>query len=170
MENLTVWEGLNIALRQPEYWHLLLHPIVVYGLAFGLLAMVMAALVRHRRAEVVALTLVAVSALAVWPVAAFGEGGYDRISMISDDDGRAWLEIHRNRAEKMIPLFYTVAALAVAALFAPLKWPSSRRPLFWLTLFFTLGAIAAGGWISRAGGQVRHKEFRYAPPPKPASF
>ena len=169
MEPLTFRESLDIALRQPEYWHALLHPIVVCGLGFGLLAMVMAVLVRHRRGEVVALTLVAIGALAAWPVAEFGHRGYEQISVIADDDGRAWLEIHRDRAETVLPLFYVVAAVAAAALFAPRWWPRSRKPLFWLTFLLALGAIVAGSWISRAGGKVRHKEFRYAPPPPKAT-
>ncbi len=165
MEELTLREWLEIALRQPEYWHAMLHPLPVYGVAFGWLATVLAVLLRSRKAELVGVLLIFAGALGAWPVSEFGHEAYDRILTLSDDDGRAWLDTHRGRAERVLPLYYTLAALAAAAALVPRWWPRWRWPLLGLVMVGAMAAMAAGGWIASAGGQVRHKEFRYAPPP-----
>lgn len=82
------------ALRQPEYVHVLLNPLPVYGLALSALA-----------------------------------------------------------------------ALAVAAIGLPLRWPHLRLPLATLTWISALAVLGLGVWIAYAGGKVRHREFRNEPPP-----
>ena len=151
---------------QPEYVHVLLNPLPIYGLAAGVLGLVVALVLRQRAARVTALIVIAVTALTAWPVFEFGEQGYDRVKSMSDAAGEQWLDEHMWRAEKAIAFFFVVAAVALAALIAPRKWPRSDMPLTVATLALALAALAIGGWISFAGGQVRHREFRDGPPPE----
>ena len=166
MEPLSARELLRMHLQQPEYLHVLLNPLPVYGLFIGLVAMGLALLLRHRRAELVALSLVFLSTLSAWPVAAFGDKGYDRVLTLADEDGQAWLAAHAKRAEQLVPLFLAVAALSAAAAFIPFRWPAWRKPLWYATLAGALVALACGGWLGYSGGKIRHKEFRYTPPPR----
>ena len=166
-----MFEAILRDLRQPEYLHVLLNPLPVYGLAVGLIGLLVAICVRSRAAMVVALVAVFVSAAAAWPVYEYGEQAYDRVLAMADKDGQAWLASHKERAEFLIWLFYALAILSAIALIAPVKWP---RLSIWLGVaILVLGAITlgSGGYVAYAGGRIRHREFRIEAPPKgvPAS-
>ena len=60
---------------------------------------------------------------------------------------------------------YLIALLAVLAIVVPWKFPKAKYQLLAVTLVAALCALASGGWIAHAGGQVRHSEFREGPPP-----
>ena len=153
-------------LTRPEYIHVLLNPLPVYGLATAALALGGALAFRSRPAVVAALAMITVTALSAWPVYVYGQRAYQTVNTTVDPDGQDWLNAHKHRAEKLVWTFYALAALAVAGIAAPLRWPKTLLPLAALTLLGTLSVLGAGGWISYAGGKVRHVEFRrgVAPP------
>lgn len=154
-------------LRQPEYVHVLLNPIPVYGMISGILALVVALILRSRPAQITAFVVVIFAALSVWPVGEYGERGYDRVYSMSDKDGQQWLDEHMHRADLGIWVFYVTAAVAAAALIVPKFKPRTQFPLAVATLVFAMASLRAGAWISRAGGKIRHSEFRNGPPPNP---
>jgi hypothetical protein len=163
-------ETLLRDLRQPEYIHVLINPLPVYGLGLGLIGLIMALLLRSRPAKIATLTIVLLSAASAWPVYEFGEQGYDRVLSMTDDDGRAWLDEHRDRAEDLIYFFYGLAGLTAVAIAAPLRWPKSSVMLAIAVLLFGIAVLGMGGYIAYAGGKIRHREFRNEPPPqKPRS-
>lgn len=149
---------------------MLLHPVIVYGLFMGVISLVIALLIRSRAATSVALFLICLAAATAWPTYHYGEAGYDRVRAMADSAGEKWLDQHKARAEKLITLFYILAGVALAALIVPLKWPTSSLPLAIITLLLGMGTLGVGGWISYPGGHVRHKEFRFEPPPQPAKI
>jgi len=154
-------------LSQPEYIHVLLNPIPIYGTLLGALALIAGLLFRSRPAQVLALGLIAFSCLAALPTAKYGHAGYDRVFEMSYRDAQAWLDLHEERAEALMIVFYAAAALAGAAIVIPLK---ARKTQVWLTGMALAGALAAhlaAVAIAHAGGQVRHSEFRDGPPPTP---
>jgi hypothetical protein len=153
------------ALGRPEYVHVLLNPLPVYGLGAGVLGLVIALIARQGAAVRVSLAVVALTAASAWPVLLLGEAAYEGTRVTLDDDGQKWLDVHQERAQRAVWVFYGAAALAVAALVLPLHWPRALVPLALLTLLAALGALVAGGWISYAGGRVRHREFRTEAPP-----
>ncbi|MBV9618824.1 MAG: hypothetical protein JO201_06390, partial [Verrucomicrobia bacterium] len=65
--------------RNPEYLHVLLNPLPVYGLALGLLGLIIALFSRTRAARVTALVIVFISAISIWPVVYYGDSAYDRV-------------------------------------------------------------------------------------------
>jgi plastocyanin len=161
-----MFEAILRDLRQPEYIHVLLNPLPVYGLAVGLIGLLVAICSRTRAATVVALAVVFISTAAAWPVYEYGEQAYDRVLAMADNDGQVWLASHKQRAEDLIWLFYAVAILSAIALIAPVKWPGLS---IWLAVgVLVLGAITlgSGGYIAYAGGRIRHREFRNEAPPK----
>lgn len=164
MEQQSTWELVQAHLRQPEYLHVLLNPLPVYGLALGILAMVVALALRSRSAQITALVIVFVSALSAAPVIHYGERAYDRVKSMSDHGGDEWLDAHAQRAERAEPAFYILAALAAAALIVPWKWPKCATLLSVSTLVGAVIVLGLGIWIAYAGGQIRHKEFRYGSP------
>ena len=154
------------ALQQPEYVHVLINPLPIYGLACGLIGLFIAIWQRSRRATIVALVLVLLSTGAAWPVYIYGEKAYDGILSMADTDGQAWLAAHKERAEDLIWLFYAVATLSAIALIAPIKWQRSSTALAIAVLVLGVISLGAGGYIAYAGGKIRHREFRNEPPPK----
>jgi hypothetical protein len=89
----------------PEYLHVLLNPLPVYGLAMGVIALIIAFVLRSRTARVVALILICFSSAAAWPVYHYGEKAYDDVMMITDDEGTKWMDEHKRRAESLIGSF-----------------------------------------------------------------
>jgi len=153
-------------LRQPEYLHVVLNHLPTIGLAMGGLALLIALLSRGtRRVSVPPLCIIALCAFAIWPVEETGEKAYKLIRAQLDDAGVDWLEAHEERAEKVIPAFFVLGGLSLAALFLPLKFPKAGKPLDIAVLILTFGCLAAGIWAADAGGKIKHKEFRYGPPP-----
>jgi disulfide bond formation protein DsbB len=153
-------------LQQPEYIHVLLNPLPVYGLAIGLIGLIVAVCLRSRRAQITALVLIFLAAASVWPVVHYGEEAYDRVLSMADHDGEAWLKAHEQRAEKLEYVFYALALIALTAIILPKKWPAAATPLAVATLIVALISLGAGGYIAYAGGKVRHREFRTSPPPQ----
>jgi hypothetical protein len=152
-------------LKQPEYIHVLLNPLPVYAMACGILALIVALILRSQPALITALVVVIFAALSVWPVGEYGERAYNRVYSMSDKDAQQWLDVHRHRADIGSWVFYATAVVAVTALVLPRFRPRTQLPLAFATLVFTFASLAAGAWISHAGGKVRHSEFRDGPPP-----
>lgn len=159
-------EALLRELQQPEYLHVLLNPLPLYGLAIALFGLVAATYLGSRAGQVTALVLIFASAISAWPVVYHGDRAYDHVLTLADDDGRAWLKAHVHRADQLIYLYYGLAALAAVAIFAPKKWPRSTTPLVLATMLLGIVSLGAGTYIAHAGGKIRHKEFRSVPPPK----
>jgi hypothetical protein len=152
-------------LQQPEYLHVLINPLPVYGLTIALLGLVAALYFGTRGGQVTALVLIFACAASAWPVAHYGEAAEESVLAMADDDGQAWLKAHAHRADDLIYVFYALALVSAAAIFAPKKWPKTARPLVVVTLLLTVASLGAGFYIAHAGGKIRHKEFRNAPPP-----
>ncbi len=153
-------------LQQPEYLHVLLNPIPLYGLAFALFGLLAATYLRSRGGQLAALVLVFASAIFVWPVVRQGDLAYNPVLSMADENGQAWLKAHVHRADQLIWLYYTLAFLAAAAIFVPKKWPRTALPLVIVTMVVAFVSLGAGAYISHAGGKIRHREFRNVPPPK----
>jgi hypothetical protein len=153
-------------LRQPEYIHVLINPLPIYGLAMGWLGLVIALFLRSRHAQIATLGIVLMSAASAWPVFEFGEQAYDRVLTMTDDDGHAWLDEHQHRGEQFIYFFYALALLSAAAIALPIKWPRSSLPFTIAVLLLGALVLGMGGYIAYAGGKIRHREFRNEPPPK----
>ena len=153
-------------LQQPEYVHVLLNPLPVYGLSISLFGLIAAMYLGTRGGQVIALILIFACAASAWPVAHYGEAAEDRVQAMADDDGQAWLKAHTDRADDLIYVFYVLALVSAVAIFAPKKWPKTTRPLAVATLILTIASLGAGFYIAHAGGKIRHREFRNAPPPK----
>jgi len=157
-----LWEHLS----DPEYVHVLINPLPVYGLSIAVLALVLAVFLRTQRLTVAALVLVFICSISAWPTYRYGQAGYDRVKSMADDAGGKWLDEHEARAGKLIWAFYVVAAVAALGVFSVAKWPRTSRAVTVVTLALAGTTLGVGGYIAYAGGHVRHREFRFEPPPE----
>ncbi len=162
MNYLTI---LREHLGQPEYMHVLINPMPVYGLSMGVITLGIALIARSRSIMIAALILIFIAGLSAWPTYHYGQAAYDRVKSMSDAVGGQWLDEHMARAEKLIYAFYLLAAVALTGIFAPLRWPRSSVPLAITTLVLGVTTLGIGGWIAYPAGHIRHKEFRFEAPP-----
>ncbi len=131
----------------------------------GWIGLVIAVSLKSRRAQVATLALVLITSASAWPAYEFGEQAYDRVLSMADEDGKAWLDEHKDRGEDLIWIFYALAVLSAIAITAPIKWPKSSTPLMIAVICFGAVTLGIGGYIAYAGGKIRHREFRNVPPP-----
>lgn len=164
MGPVSEWELFFDKLQQPEYLHVLLNPLPVYGTALGSVGLLVALLLRSRPAQLVALVLIVISAASTWLVVRYGHLGYDRVYAMSYGDAQQWLDVHAKRGTNFAYAFYLLAALALAAIGVPSKYPKAAVWVAIATLVLAVLCAGIGGWIAHAGGAVRHKEFREGPP------
>jgi len=90
-------DGLLRDLQQPEYLHVLLNPLPVYGLAVALFGLIAAMYLGSRGGQITALVLIFATAISAWPVAHYGEAAEDRVLAVADEAGQAWLKAHAHR-------------------------------------------------------------------------
>jgi glucan phosphoethanolaminetransferase (alkaline phosphatase superfamily) len=153
-------------LRQPEYVHVLINPLPIYGLAMGWIGLIIAAILRSRHAQIATLIIVLIASASAWPVYEFGEDAYNPVLSMENETGQAWLEAHKHRAEELIWYFYALAALSAAAIVLPIYRRKFALPLLLAVLLSGAVVLGMGGYIAYAGGKIRHREFRNVPPPK----
>src|SRR5947199_2631265 len=103
-------------LQQPEYIHVLLNPLPVYGLLVGWVGLIIGLVLRSRPAQIATLSLVLLSSISAWPVYEFGEQGYDRVLSMTGEPGGAQLVEHLHRGEHLIRVFYALAAVSAFAI------------------------------------------------------
>ena len=147
-------------LKKPEYIHVVLNHLPIYGTILGALSLAISLILRSRAAQITALIITLIAGASAYPVLVTGQRAYKTIRSTSDDASAAWLDEHMDRAEKTIGTFYLLAVLAVAGLLLPLKWPRTGLPLTAVTLAVAVVCAAIAIYIAEAGGQVRHPEFR----------
>ena len=153
-----------------EYLHVLLNPLPVYGLSVGVLVLAAGLLARSKAARNIGLGLIILCGASAWPVLYFGQHGYNHLYPQLDTESQQWLDAHMERAERFIYAFYLTALLGIAALAIQKTFLRATRVLTLLTLAAAMASLGIGAWISRAGGEVSHSEFRgeESPPSAPA--
>jgi hypothetical protein len=129
-------------LKRPEYIHVTLNYLPIYGTILGALALAISLVLRSRTAQITALILTLIAGVSAYPVLVSGQRAYKTIRGMSDDAGADALDEHMDRAEKTIGAFYFMAVLALAGLLVSFKWPKVGLPLAAVTLAVTV--ICAG--------------------------
>ena len=95
-------EGFLKGLEQPEYIHVLINPLPVYGLAMGLIGLMIGLVLRSREARIGAFALILIAAASAWPTLHYGKQGYDRVKGMADSEAQKWLDEHKHRGEQLM--------------------------------------------------------------------
>lgn len=153
------------ALSRPEYLHVLLNPLPVYGVAIGVFMLAVAMLCRTRQVQVAALIIIAFSSGSAWPAAQLGHRAHGRLEAKLSPESNQWLQHHEQLGDKSAVAAVVCAAAAVVAILIPRRYPKASSPLAAGVLIFGIFSLAASIWASQAGGRIRHEEFRTGSPP-----
>ena len=65
---------------KPEYLHVLLNPLPVYGLGIGIVTLAFGLLARNKSTRTAGLIITAICAASAWPVLYFGQHGYNNLA------------------------------------------------------------------------------------------
>lgn len=160
-----LWADFLKDLGQPEYVHVLLNPLPVYGLAAGLFSLLLALILRSRSGQAIGLVLILLTSASAWLVAHYGREAYDRVYSMSYRDAQAWLNWHAYLGERIVWACYFTAALSAVTLLSLWKTPRWHRTALWLTVVASVVSLALGGFVAFVGGKIRHDEFRHSQPP-----
>ncbi|SPE56983.1 conserved membrane hypothetical protein [Verrucomicrobia bacterium] len=145
---------------RPEYVHVVINHFPLEGLLVAVLALAVALVARERKAILIGVALVGLLALSAWPVYYYGQAGFDRVMSIADEKGDAFLDQHKELAERWIALYFVTAGAAALGLALAWKWPKTLELYSLLVLVLAAAALTAGVLIARVGGKIRHREFR----------
>lgn len=159
-------QQLSSLLNRPEYVHTAINHFPLIGLLVALLSVAIGLITRSRPILLSGLGLVFFMALSVWPVSYFGGAGFDRVLSMSDEPGEAFLKYHAHLADRWAFLFYVTAVVAALGFGLSWKWPRMLIPSALVALLLGIASFAAGLAIAKAGGEIRHREFRSGPAPK----
>jgi hypothetical protein len=165
-------------LKKPEYIHVVLNHLVIYGTILGAVALAISLILRSRAAQITALVITFIAAGSAYPVLVSGQRAYKPVRDMADDAAQEALDEHMDRAEKTINVFYLLALISLAALLVPIKSPKLGPPLAAVTLALALLCFGLSLYIAQQGGRIRHPEFRPVEPgesptaryPSPARF
>lgn len=157
---------LSNLLNRPEYIHAAINHFPLIGLFVALLVLAIGLAARSRPILLTGLGLACLMAVSYWPVSHFGEEGYDRVLSMADEPGEAFLKYHQHLADRWAFLYYLTAGIAMAGFATSWKWPRVLVPAAVVVLLLGVGSLSAGIAIAKAGGEIRHREFRSGPPPK----
>ncbi|QSR87526.1 hypothetical protein EM20IM_04175 [Candidatus Methylacidiphilum infernorum] len=152
-------------LKQPEYIHVLLNPLPIYGLGLALLVFIIGSFIKSRSVQAVGLVLILLMCASGWLVERYGEEGYDRVEAMVSEKEKAWLDAHKERGERAVWVLYAEGLIAVIALVALGIFPKGMQFLGTATIIVGLAALFMTVWTGHAGGKIRHKEFYEGPPP-----
>jgi hypothetical protein len=147
-------------LKKPEYIHVVLNHLVIYGTILGAVALAISLVLRSRAAQITALIVTLIAGASAYPVLVSGQRAYKAIRAMADDTGAEALDEHMDRAEKTIGIFYLLGLIALAGLLIPMKWPKTGSPLTVATLVLAVVCFGLSLYIAQKGGRVRHPEFR----------
>lgn len=161
---VSEWKALLHHLTQPEYLHVVINPMPVIGMGLGA-ALIFAGLrLESGGMREAGLAVVVLTALMTFPTIKLGQHAYDRLYEQIPLEAQQWLDVHMSRAEKLQWFFYLTGALAAWALASSRRKKPAAARQAQATLAAAGVCAALAAWISHAGGQVRHEEFRMGPP------
>ena len=151
-------------LKQPEYIHVIINVMPLVGMGLGAALLLAGLRLESEGMREAGLALVVLAGVITFPTVKFGQHAYDRLYEQIPMEAQQWLDVHMSRAEKLQWFFYLTAALAAWALVSSRKKKPAAARQAQAALAAAGLCAALAGWISHAGGQVRHSEFRLGPP------
>lgn len=131
-------------LREPlsdnEYLYLLLEPVFIYGVTFGIFVLIIAYFFKHTPFQILSLALIALSSLTIFPYLSMRENVQDRIEQVYhiESPTRA-SDFMRNTTSRKSKLWLYLV-VAITAIFAAIIRPRRNR----LGLLFAILCVSFG--------------------------
>lgn len=158
-ELTTLWTSV----RDPEYAHLLLESVPLYGLAFGLTFLVVAMVVGERKCRLLALVVICASCASVWPYVDLREKATPRILATRDPAYHVLIQDQTARRANTAWLFYLMAGVSGLAVLVGHK--SGGKSFVLMTVVGSAALFWFSIWLHKKECEVYHRNIvRYVPP------
>lgn len=158
-ELTTLWTSV----RDPEYAHLLLESLPLYGLGFGVTFLIVAMVTGEKRSRLLALVVICGSCASVWPYVDLRAKATPRIIATRDAGYHELIKKQTALREDTAWLYYLMAGVSGLAILAGHK--GRGRPLIMMTVLGAAALFWFSIWLHKKECEVYHRNIiRYVPP------
>lgn len=144
-------------LSNPEYLYLLLEPLALYGLLFGLLFFIACVALKQPKAQSIALLFIILSSLSVIPYRTEKADAMKRLMVIRDAGYTRMMKRHGEMRDQAVWVHYSMAGLALVGLLGRSKLPSLLNPLI---ILGGLAALCFYLWLNLKEAEIYHPNLR----------
>lgn len=154
----SLWHSLEDA----EYLHLLLEPLSLFGLAFGLLFLIAAMALRANMVQMLALIVIAISCLSVQPAVKLRIQSEPRILALQDPAFHPLIKLQTQRRSDSTWVYYGIAAVCVIGI--ALGRGKRRVIVGAVTIVVCSAGLMHALWLHKKECEVYHRNIvKYAP-------
>lgn len=158
-ELTTLWQGVC----DPEYAHLLLDSLPLYGLGIGLTFLIIAFVVGEKKSRLAALAVICLSCASVWPYLDLRAKATPRILATRDPAYRPLIEQQTQLRLDTAWIYYAMAG--VSGLTFLLSFTRYGKILIMVTVFGGATVFWISIWLHKKECEVYHRNIiRYSPP------
>ena len=151
------------SLQDPEYLHLLLEPLPVFGFALGMIFLVAGLIMNQNKTRMLALVVIIASAGSVHWYLKMRLATEPRVAATISTTFHPLIKEQTERRQASAWIYYAVAIAGIVALFAG----SGGRASFvtYITLAIVAAAFVHSVWLHKKECEVYHRNIvRYVPP------
>ena len=152
-ELTTLWQSI----RDPEYLHLLLEPLSLYGLGIGLVVLVIAFVFGEKRSRLLALALICLSCGSVWPYTDLREKATPRIIATRPIEYAAVIREQTRRRNDWNWPYYAMTVLSLITLC--LAHQPRGRPLLAAVVICGVLLFWISIWLHKKECEVYHRNI-----------
>jgi hypothetical protein len=153
-EITNLWQSV----RDPEYAHLLMEPLPLYGLAFGVTLLVIAFVVNESKSRLLALGIIFISCASVWPYLDFRLKATPRILATRAVEYGPIIQEQTQLRQDTAWAYYTMAAVTLIAMIM-----SRSRRARWSILTVLVGSVLLfwlSIWLHKKECEVYHPNIK----------
>lgn len=149
----ALWKSLGDA----EYSHLLLEPLPLFGLALGLVFLVVGYIIKDVRARLVALIMIAACCASVGPYSTIRTRAMPDVLKVTDEAYHPLIQQQTERRASSAWLYYMIAAVSVLA--ALLGHRSKGLALVAAVVVFGSIGLMHSLWLHKKECEIFHRNL-----------
>lgn len=152
-ELINLWQSL----RDPEYAHLLLESLPLFGIGAGLIFLCGALVFRENKSRLLALLLICVSSGSVWPYVSLREKAQARIIAMHDPSYAPLIREQTQRRTGAAWAFYSMALISGLAFVAGIA--GKGRALLLLAIVAATATFWLSLWLHKKEAEIYHRNI-----------
>lgn len=152
-ELTTLWQSIC----DPEYLHLLLEPLPLWGLGLGLTFLIVAFMFGEVKSRLLALAVICVSCASVWPYLDLRDKSTPRILATRSPDFAPLIQEQTQRRKDWAWPYYLMSLSSFAAL-VTLRSPKNRLLVFFVVIYGAL-LFWLSIWMHKKECEVYHRNI-----------
>jgi DMSO reductase anchor subunit len=158
-ELTTLWQSI----RDPEYAHLLLDAVPLYGVAAGLLFLIVAYAGGEKKTRLLALAVISLSCASVWPYLDLRTRATPRILATRDPAYGPLIQQQTRLRHETAWIFYAMAGTSALTLL--LSFTKFGKYLMLITVVGGAVVFWISIWLHKKECEIYHRNIiRYVPP------